>query len=83
LDDHPRPVDGGHISVAALELYPDAYQGALIECGVIDGVGITDWRYAYIAAGYVREGGSGWSMRIATGLMAARRFTVQPSSPTA
>src|SRR6266478_2145924 len=41
---------GGHISIATLELYPDAYQGALIECGVIDGVGITDWRYAYIAA---------------------------------
>src|SRR6516165_11243293 len=24
---------GGHISVASLELYPEVYQGALIECG--------------------------------------------------
>jgi hypothetical protein len=33
---------GGHVGIATLELYPDVYQGALIECGVIDGVGITD-----------------------------------------
>jgi len=41
---------GGHISIASLELHPDAYQGALIECGVIDGVGLIDWLYAYTAA---------------------------------
>ena len=41
---------GGHISIASLELYPEVYQGALIECGVIDGVGLTDWLYAYTAA---------------------------------
>jgi pimeloyl-ACP methyl ester carboxylesterase len=41
---------GGHISIAALELHPEVYQGALIECGVIDGVGIADWLYAYTAA---------------------------------
>ena len=38
---------GGHIAIATLELHPDVYQGALIECGVIDGVGLTDWLYAY------------------------------------
>ncbi|MBV8130945.1 MAG: hypothetical protein JO282_00330 [Alphaproteobacteria bacterium] len=41
---------GGHISVASLELYPEVYRGALIECGVIDGVGLADWLYAYTAA---------------------------------
>jgi len=41
---------GGHISISSLELYPDVYQGALIECGVIDGVGQTDWTHAYTAA---------------------------------
>jgi len=41
---------GGHISIASLELYPDVYQGALIECGNIDGVGLVDWRRAYTAA---------------------------------
>ena len=41
---------GGHIAIATLELHPDVYQGALIECGVIDGVGLTDWLYAYTAA---------------------------------
>jgi hypothetical protein len=41
---------GGHISIASLELYPAVYQGALIECGVIDGVGLADWFYAYTAA---------------------------------
>jgi hypothetical protein len=41
---------GGHVSIASLELYPDTYQGALIECGVIDGVGQVDWRHAYTAA---------------------------------
>jgi hypothetical protein len=41
---------GGHVSIASLELYPEVYQGALIECGVIDGVGLVDWRGAYTAA---------------------------------
>ncbi|HKM74511.1 MAG TPA: DUF6351 family protein [Stellaceae bacterium] len=41
---------GGHIAIASLELYPDVYQGALIECGVIDGVGLADWLHAYTAA---------------------------------
>src|SRR5262249_5245141 len=31
-------------------LCPGGYQGALIECGVIDGVGQIDWLYAYTAA---------------------------------
>jgi hypothetical protein len=41
---------GGHVSISSLELHPDAYQGALIECGVIDGVGLSDWLHAYTAA---------------------------------
>jgi hypothetical protein len=41
---------GGHISIASLELYPEVYQGALIECGNIDGVGLVDWLRAYTAA---------------------------------
>src|SRR6266851_3850523 len=41
---------GGHVSIASLELHPDVYQGALIECGVIDGVGLIDWLRAYTAA---------------------------------
>ena len=41
---------GGHISMSSLELHPDAYQGALIECGVIDGIGLVDWYRAYTAA---------------------------------
>jgi hypothetical protein len=41
---------GGHIAVAGLELHPEAFQAALIECGVVDGVGLIDWLYAYTAA---------------------------------
>ena len=41
---------GGHVGIASLELHPEAYQGALIECGVIDGVGLVDWGKAYTAA---------------------------------
>lgn len=41
---------GGHVAISSLELHPDAYQGALIECGVVDGVGLIDWLYAYTAA---------------------------------
>jgi len=41
---------GGHVAVASLELHPGIYQGALIECGVVDGIGLMDWLYAYTAA---------------------------------
>jgi hypothetical protein len=41
---------GGHVGIASMELHPEAYQGALIECGVTDGVGLTDWLHAYTAA---------------------------------
>ena len=41
---------GGHVAIASLELYPDVYQGGLIECGVVDGVGLVDWLRAYTAA---------------------------------
>lgn len=41
---------GGHVAVASLELHPGVYQGGFIECGVVDGVGLIDWLYAYAAA---------------------------------
>jgi len=41
---------GGHVAIASLELYPGVYQGALIECGVIDGVSIGDLYVAWWAA---------------------------------
>ena len=41
---------GGHVTIASLELHPEAYQGALVECGIVDGVGLVDWLYAYTAA---------------------------------
>ena len=41
---------GGHVAIASLELHPEVYQGGLIECGVIDGVGLVDWLRAYTAA---------------------------------
>ena len=41
---------GGHVAISSLELHPEEYQGALIECGVIDGVGLVDWLRAYTAA---------------------------------
>jgi len=41
---------GGHVAVASLELHPEIYQGALVECGIVDGVGLMDWLYAYTAA---------------------------------
>lgn len=41
---------GGHIAVAGLELHPGIFQGGLTECGVVDGVGLGDWLYAYAAA---------------------------------
>jgi pimeloyl-ACP methyl ester carboxylesterase len=41
---------GGHIAVAGLELHPEIFQGGLTECGVVDGIGLIDWLYAYTAA---------------------------------
>jgi pimeloyl-ACP methyl ester carboxylesterase len=41
---------GGHIAVASLELRPGLYQGALSECGLVDGIGIADYLMAYTAA---------------------------------
>lgn len=41
---------GGHVAIASLELHPGLYQGALIECGIIDGIGLADFLYAYTAA---------------------------------
>jgi len=31
---------GGHVAVAGLELHPGIFQGAITECGVVDGVGL-------------------------------------------
>lgn len=41
---------GGDVAVATLELHPTTFQGGLVECGVVDGVGLMDWYYAYTAA---------------------------------
>ena len=41
---------GGHIAVASLELRPGLYQGGLVECGLVDGIGIADYLLAYTAA---------------------------------
>jgi len=41
---------GGHVAVAGLELHPEIFQAGLTECGVVDGVGLVDWLYAYTAA---------------------------------
>jgi hypothetical protein len=41
---------GGHVAIASLELHPEIYQGGFVECGVVDGVGLVDWLYAYTAA---------------------------------
>ena len=41
---------GGHVAIASLELHPGVYQGALIECGVTDGVTLADLLLAYKAA---------------------------------
>ena len=41
---------GGHMVVAGLERHPDLFQAGLAECGVVDGVGLIDWYYAYTAA---------------------------------
>lgn len=41
---------GAHVVVAGLEQRPELFQGGMAECGVVDGVGLVDWRYAYTAA---------------------------------
>ena len=41
---------GGHVAISSLELHPGLYQGALIECGNVGGIGIADYLYAYTAA---------------------------------
>src|SRR5262249_12548807 len=41
---------GGYVAIASLELYPGVYQGALIECGVIDGISIGDLYVAWWGA---------------------------------
>jgi pimeloyl-ACP methyl ester carboxylesterase len=41
---------GGHVTVAALEQHPELFQAGMTECGVVDGVGLIDWTYAYTAA---------------------------------
>src|SRR5438477_10287067 len=41
---------GGHIVVASLELHPALYQGGLAECGLVDGISIADYLFAYTAA---------------------------------
>jgi hypothetical protein len=41
---------GGHVAIASLELHPEIYQGGFVECGVVDGIGLVDWLYAYTAA---------------------------------
>jgi hypothetical protein len=46
---HGQSMDG-HVAIASLELYPEVYQGGLIECGVVDGVSLVDWLRAYTAA---------------------------------
>jgi pimeloyl-ACP methyl ester carboxylesterase len=41
---------GAHAAIFALEHRPEIFQGALLECGVVDGITLFDWRYAYAAA---------------------------------
>ena len=41
---------GGQIAVASLELQPGVYQGGFAECGLVDGIGIADYLFAYTAA---------------------------------
>jgi pimeloyl-ACP methyl ester carboxylesterase len=47
---------GGHIAVASLELRPGLYQGALAECGLVDGIAIADYLMAYTAAAELISG---------------------------
>jgi pimeloyl-ACP methyl ester carboxylesterase len=41
---------GGHTVVSGLEQHAELFQGGMTECGVVDGVGLIDWYYAYTAA---------------------------------
>jgi hypothetical protein len=47
---------GGHLVVASLELRPGLYQGGLAECGVVDGIGVVDYLFAYTAAAELISG---------------------------
>jgi alpha-beta hydrolase superfamily lysophospholipase len=47
---------GGHIVVASLELRAGLYQGGLAECGLVDGIGIADYLFAYTAAAELISG---------------------------
>ena len=47
---------GGHIVVATLELHPSLYQGGLAECGLVDGIGISDYLLAYTAVAELISG---------------------------
>ena len=47
---------GGHIVTASLELRPGLYQGALSECGLVDGIGVGDYLMAYTAAAELISG---------------------------
>jgi len=47
---------GGHVVVASLELRPGLYQGGLAECGVVDGIGVADYLFAYTAAAELISG---------------------------
>jgi dienelactone hydrolase len=47
---------GGHVVVASLELRPGLYQGGLAECGLVDGIGIADYLFAYTAAAELISG---------------------------
>jgi dienelactone hydrolase len=47
---------GGHIVVGSLELKPGLYQGGLAECGLVDGISIADYLFAYTAAAELISG---------------------------
>jgi len=47
---------GGHLVVASLELRPGLYQGGLAECGVVDGISVVDYLFAYTAAAELISG---------------------------
>jgi pimeloyl-ACP methyl ester carboxylesterase len=47
---------GGHIATASLEQRPELYQGALTECGLVDGIGVADYLTAYAAAAELISG---------------------------
>ena len=44
----------GGLTLFTFERKPEIFRGALLECGVVDGITLFDWRYAYAAAaGYL------------------------------